>query len=144
MKKYRTAGRLVTSLQVRQRHWQFASQFLFPPLHEQQPRPLFRAQAPLHGQETSTDWSYLTRTANFKKKMVYEWKRGGSTFSLKFNRIPFSRKFYKTHFKKNCFEVFISPKTCDKPSNNLWSLERLDRSIVPAVVYVTSRRSVRL
>ena len=58
MKKYRTAERLVTSLQVRQRHWQFASQ-LFPPLHEQQPRPLFRAQAPLHGQETTTDpWSY--------------------------------------------------------------------------------------
>ena len=62
MKKYRTVGRLVTSLQVRQRH-------LFPPLHEQQPRPLFRAQAPLHGQEITTDpWSYLTRMANFKKK----------------------------------------------------------------------------
>ena len=35
-------------------------------LHGQQLRPLFRAQAPLHGQETSTDpWSYLTRMANF-------------------------------------------------------------------------------
>ena len=40
--------------------------FLFAALHGQQPRPLFRAQAPLHGQETSTDpWSYLTRMANF-------------------------------------------------------------------------------
>ena len=28
-------------------------------LNGQQPRPLFRAQAPLHGQETLTDpWSY--------------------------------------------------------------------------------------
>ena len=69
-----TAGRLVTSLQERQRHWQFALQFLFATLHGQQPRPLFRAQAPLHGQETSTDpWSYLTRMANFtKKKLIYE------------------------------------------------------------------------
>ena len=55
MEKYRTAGRLiilslVTSLQERQRHWQFALQFLFAALHGQQPRPLFRAQAPLHGQ----------------------------------------------------------------------------------------------
>ena len=89
MEKYRTAGRLiilslVTSLQERQRHWQFALQFLFAALHGQQPRPLFRAQAPLHGQETSTDpWSYLTRMANFtKKKLIYEWKWGGSTFSL--------------------------------------------------------------
>ena len=60
MEKYRTAGRLiilslVTSLQERQRHWQFALQFLFAALHGQQPRPLFRAQVPLHGQETSTD-----------------------------------------------------------------------------------------
>ena len=38
--KYRT---LVTSLQERQRHWQFALQFLFAALHGQQPRPLFRA-----------------------------------------------------------------------------------------------------
>ena len=74
MEKYRTAWRLiilslVTSLQERQRHWQFALQFLFAALHGQQPRPLFRAQAPLHGQETSTDpWSYLTRMANFNKK----------------------------------------------------------------------------
>ena len=69
--KYRTAGRLiilslVTSLQERQRHWLFALQFLFASLHGQQPRPLFRAEVPLHGQETSTDpWSYLTRMANF-------------------------------------------------------------------------------
>ena len=35
-------------------------------LHGQQPQPLFLAQAPIHGQETSTDpWSYLTRMANF-------------------------------------------------------------------------------
>ena len=35
----------------------------------QQPHPLFRAQAPLRGQETSTDpWSYLTRMANFNQK----------------------------------------------------------------------------
>ena len=90
MEKYRTAGRLiilsvVTSLQEleRQRHWQFALQFLFAALHGQQPRPLFRAQAPLHGQETSTDpWSYLTRMANFNlKKLMNGWKRGGSTFS---------------------------------------------------------------
>ena len=73
MEKYRTAGRLiilsvVTSLQEleRQRHLQFALQFLFAVLHGQQPRPLFRAQVPLHGQETSSDpWSYLTRMANF-------------------------------------------------------------------------------
>ena len=49
MEKYRTAGRLiilslVTSLQERQRHWQFALQFLFATLHGQQPLPLFRAQ----------------------------------------------------------------------------------------------------
>ena len=39
---------------------------------------------PVHGQETSIDsWSYLTRMANLnKKKRMYEWKRGGSTFSL--------------------------------------------------------------
>ena len=66
MEKHRTAGRLiilslVTSLQERQRQWQFALQLLFAASHEQQPRPLFRAQAPLYGQETSTDpWSYLT------------------------------------------------------------------------------------
>ena len=83
MEKYRTTRRLiilslVTSLQERQRHWQFALQFLFAALHGQQPRPLFRAQAPLHGQETSTDpWSYLTRMAN----LMNGWKRGGSTFS---------------------------------------------------------------
>ena len=71
MEKYRTAGRLiilslVTSLQERQRHWQFALQFLFAALHGQQPRPLFRAQVALHGSETSADpWSYLTRIANF-------------------------------------------------------------------------------
>ena len=91
MEKYRTAGRLiilsvVTSLQEleRQRHWQFALQFLFAALHGQQPRPLFRAQVPLHGQETSTDpWSYLTRMANFNlKKLMTERKRGGSTFSF--------------------------------------------------------------
>ena len=29
--------------------WQFALQFLFAAVHEQQPRPLFREQAPLHG-----------------------------------------------------------------------------------------------
>ena len=45
MEKYRTAERLiilssVTSLQERQRHWQFALQFLFAALHGQQPRPL--------------------------------------------------------------------------------------------------------
>ena len=67
MEKYRTAGRLVilrpcpaagrlvTSLQECQRHWQLALQFLFAALHGQQPRPLFRAQALLHGKETSTD-----------------------------------------------------------------------------------------
>ena len=62
MEKYRTAGRLiilslVTSLQERQRHWQFALQFLFATLHGLQPRPLFRAQDLLYGQETSTDYS---------------------------------------------------------------------------------------
>ena len=37
-------------------------------LHGQQPWPLFRVQAPLHGQETSTDpWSYSTRMANFNE-----------------------------------------------------------------------------
>ena len=40
MEKYRTAERLiilslVTSLQERQRHWQFALQFLFAALHGQ-------------------------------------------------------------------------------------------------------------
>ena len=71
MEKYRTAARLiilslVTSLQERQRHWQFALQILFAALHGQQTRPLFQARVPLHGQETSTDsWSYLTRMANF-------------------------------------------------------------------------------
>ena len=71
MEKYRTARRLiilslVTSSQERQRNWQFALQFLFAALHRQKPRPLFRAQVPLHGQETSTDSnSYLTRMANF-------------------------------------------------------------------------------
>ena len=82
MEKYRTAGRLiifrpcpaakrlVTSLQERWRHRQFALQFLFA----QQPWPLFRGQAPLHGQETSTDpRSYLTRMTNFnEKKLMYE------------------------------------------------------------------------
>ena len=74
MEKYRTTGRLiilslVTSLQERQRHWQFALQFLFAALHGQQPRPLFRAQVHLNGQETSIDpWSYLTRVTNFNKK----------------------------------------------------------------------------
>ena len=60
MEKYRTSGRLitlslVTSLRERQRHSQFALQFLFAALHGLQPRPLFRAQDPLHRQETSTD-----------------------------------------------------------------------------------------
>ena len=81
MEKYRTsgrlvilrpcpaAGRLVTSFQKRRRHGQLALQFLFAALHGQQPHPLFRAQAPLRGQETSTDpWSYLTRMANFNQK----------------------------------------------------------------------------
>ena len=63
------AGRLVTSLQERRRLLQFALQFSFAALHGKQPRPLFRAQAPLHGQETSTvPWSYLTRMVNFNKK----------------------------------------------------------------------------
>ena len=81
MEKYRTTGRLiilslVTSLQERQRHWQFALQFLFAALHGQQPRPLFRAQAPLHGQEILTDpWSYLTRMANFNLKKIDEWMK---------------------------------------------------------------------
>ena len=93
--KYRTAGsliilrpypaakRLITSLQERQRHWWFTFQILFAALHSQQPQPPFRAQAPLHEQETSTDpWSYLTRMANINKnKLMYKWKRGGSTFS---------------------------------------------------------------
>ena len=64
MEKYRTAGRLiilsvVTSLQEleRQRHLQFALQFLFAVLHGQQPRPLFRAQVPLHGQDVSDTYS---------------------------------------------------------------------------------------
>ena len=79
IEKYRTTGRLiilglVTSLQERKWHWRFALQFLFADLHGQQPRPLFRAQAPLHGQETSTDpWSYSTRMETSIKKM-YEWK----------------------------------------------------------------------
>ena len=69
------AGRLVTSLQEHQRHWQFALQFVFAALHGQQPRPPFRAQAPLHGQETSTEsWSYGLkdgpRMANFNKKKI--------------------------------------------------------------------------
>ena len=53
---------------------QFALQWLFAALHGQQPRPLFRAQAPLHGEEISTDpWSYLTTIANFnEKKLMYE------------------------------------------------------------------------
>ena len=67
MEKYRTAGRLVilrpcpaagrlvTSLQERQRHWELALRFLFAALNGQQPPPLFLAQAPIHGQETSTD-----------------------------------------------------------------------------------------
>ena len=83
MEKYRTAGRLiilsvVTSLQEleRQRHWQFALQFLFAALHGQQPRPLFRAQAPLHGEEISTDpWSYLTTIANFNEKKIDVWMK---------------------------------------------------------------------
>ena len=81
MEKYQTAGRLitlslVTSLQERQQHWQFALQFLFAALHGQQPQPLFRAQAPLHGQETSTDpWSYLTRMANFNLKKIDKWMK---------------------------------------------------------------------
>ena len=88
MEKYRTAGRLiilsvVTSLQEleRQRHWQFALQFLFTALHGQQPRPLFRAQVPLHGQETSTDLVLLNKDGKLQlKKLMNEWKRGGSTF----------------------------------------------------------------
>ena len=62
----------------------FSLSYLFAALHGQQTRPLSRAQAPPHGQETSTDpWSYLTRMANFdlKKKLRNEWKRSGSTFS---------------------------------------------------------------
>ena len=56
MEKCRTAGRLIilslaTSLQERQRHWQFALQFLFAALDGQQIRPLFRAQDPLHGRK---------------------------------------------------------------------------------------------
>ena len=56
MEKCRTAGRLIilslaTSLQERQRHWQFALQFLFAALDGQQPRPLFRTQDPLHGRK---------------------------------------------------------------------------------------------
>ena len=83
MEKYRTAGRLiilslVTSLQERQRHWQFALQFLFALLRGKQPRPLFRTQVPLHEQETSTDpWSYLTSMESIEKKLMNEWKRGG-------------------------------------------------------------------
>ena len=38
-------------------------------MHGRQHRPLFRVQAPLQGQETSTDpWSYLTRMANFSER----------------------------------------------------------------------------
>ena len=60
IEKYRTTGRLiilslVTALHERQRHWRFTLQFSFAALHGEQPQPLFRAQAPLHGQETSTD-----------------------------------------------------------------------------------------
>ena len=100
MEKYRTARRLiilslVTSLQERQRHWQFALQFLFAALHGQQPRPIFRAQAPLHGQETSTDpWSYLTRMAN----LMNGWKRGGSTFSPS---SKYSQRFFVFLFSNN-------------------------------------------
>ena len=88
MEKYRPAGRLIVfrpcpvawrlvpSLQERQQHWQFALQWLFAALHGQQPRPLFRAQAPLHGEEISTDpWSYLTTIANFNEKKIDVWMK---------------------------------------------------------------------
>ena len=82
------AGRLVISLQERQRHWQFALQFLFAALHGQQPRPLFRAQAPLHGQETSTDpCSYSTRMANFNVVWIKTWWINIFTFLGKLARI---------------------------------------------------------
>ena len=73
MEKYRTAGRLVilrpcpaagrlvTLLLARA-----CVTILICCLHGQQTQPLFLAQAPIHGEETSTDpWSYLTRMANF-------------------------------------------------------------------------------
>ena len=81
MEKYRTAERLiilslVTSLQERQRHWQFALQFLFAALHGQQPRPLFRAQIPLHGQETSTDpWFLFNKDDKVQLKKIDEWMK---------------------------------------------------------------------
>ena len=63
---------------------------------------------------------------------------------IKFDRGHTLRRTRLIRMALNCFEVFISLKTYDKPPNSLRGLERLDRSIVPAVFYVTSCSSARL
>lgn len=63
---------------------------------------------------------------------------------IKFNRGHTLGRTRLIRMALNCFEVFISLKTYDKPPNSLRGLERLDRSIVPAVFYVTSCSSARL
>ena len=101
--------RLVTSFQERQRHWQFALQFLFAALHGQQPWLLFRAQAPLHGQETSTNpRSYWPRMAN----LMNGWKRGGSTFS------PSSK--YSQGFSCSSLEQPIHKRLLPRNLQNQW------------------------
>ena len=105
MEKYRTARRLiilslVTSLEERQRDWQFTLEFLFPALHGQQPRPLFRVQAPLHGQRTSTDpWSYLTSLRKIMqicyRRNLFQWRTAVS------NRLHNSFSYLKLEFETN-------------------------------------------
>ena len=98
MEKYWTAGcliisSLVTSFQERQWHWQFALQFLFPALHGQWPRLLFRTQAPLHGQETSTDpWPLVLFNKDGKLQFKKNWRMDENMVDQHFHLLWNARK----------------------------------------------------
>ena len=98
MEKYWTAGcliilSLVTSFQERQWHWQFALQFLFPALHGQWPRPPFRMQAPLHGQETSTDpWLLVLFNKDAKLQFKKNWRMDENMVDQHFHLLRNARK----------------------------------------------------
>ena len=98
MEKYWTAGcliilSLVTSFQECQWHWQFALQFLFPALHGQRPRPPFRAQAPLHGQETSTDpWPLVLFNKDGKLQFKKNWQMDENMVDQHFHLLRNARK----------------------------------------------------
>ena len=116
MEKYWTARcliilSLVTSFQECQWHWQFALQFLFPALHGQWPRPPFRAQAPLHGQETSTDpWPLVLFNKDGKLQFKKNWRMDENMVDQHFHLLRNARKDFCVPLWQQPIHKRLSPR----------------------------------